>query len=99
MAYSVRLTWNDVADETGYKIERSQSPSSGYTQIATVGADVTQYDDGPFEPGPSPVTYYYRVQAYNANGNSEYSNIASVTIPQAQIPPAPMTLTVTIRGS
>ncbi|MGD0650215.1 MAG: fibronectin type III domain-containing protein [Verrucomicrobiia bacterium] len=82
----INLSWTDNANnEAGFKIERA--PDSGgspgaWTQIATVGANVTSYTDSGRTPN---TTYWYSVRAYNAIGNSPYSNQASATIP---LPPA-----------
>ena len=73
----INFTWTDnSAHETGYKIER-KSAASGYVEIAKVGANVTSYNSvGLTEQTP----YSYRVRAYNAVGNSSYSNeINSIT--------------------
>jgi hypothetical protein len=70
----INLTWQDnSSDETGFKIERKTGYGS-YSQIATVGAGVTSYSSVYLSAG---TTYYYRVRAYNAAGNSDYSNEAS----------------------
>jgi hypothetical protein len=70
----INLSWTDNSNnETGFKVERS-SDGTTFTQIATVGANVTTYADTGL---PALTKYYYRVRAYNAGGNSAYSNIAS----------------------
>lgn len=75
---SIRLTWVDNSTtETGFKIERSTNGNS-WTQIATVLAGVTTYTHTGLR---SKTTYYYRVRAYNAAGNSGYSNTASIRTP------------------
>ena len=72
----IKLTWDDESDnEDGFKIERKKSGGS-YTQIATVGKNVTSYTNKGLEAG---TRYYYRVRAYNEEGNSPYSNEASAT--------------------
>lgn len=75
---AVNLTWNDnSSNESGFSIERCSGSSSctNFSQIATVGAGVTSYQN----TGLSTRTYYrYRVQAFNGSGNSGYSNIATV---------------------
>jgi hypothetical protein len=74
----IALTWSDNSStENGYKIERA--PDSGgtpgtFTQIDTVGADVTLYEDTGLS---STTTYHYRVRAYNTGGDSGYSNTTS----------------------
>jgi len=81
----IDLSWQDnSSDETGFKIER-KTGSGSYSQIATVGAGVTSYSNSGLSTS---TTYYYRVRAYNAVGNSEYSSEASAaTLPPP--PPAP----------
>jgi hypothetical protein len=70
----INLSWTDNSNnETGFKVERSIDGST-FTQIATVGANVTRYANTEL---PSLTRFYYRVRAYNAGGNSAYSNIAS----------------------
>jgi phosphodiesterase/alkaline phosphatase D-like protein len=82
----IGLTWTDNSNnEDGFGIERSLSPSSGFAQIATVGANVSSYANTGLSPN---TTYYYRVRAYNAAGNSGYSNTASATTQSALSPPA-----------
>jgi predicted phage tail protein len=88
----INLTWSNVAGETGYLIERSPNGSSSWTQIATTAANVTTYSNTGLNPS---MTYYYRVRATNAGGNSAYSNSASATT-QASVPNAPSNLTYTI---
>jgi serine protease AprX len=74
----INLSWVDNSvNESGYKIERSTNGTS-YTQIATVGASVTSYASTGLSAS---TTYYYRVRAYNASGNSSYSNVVSAKTP------------------
>ncbi|MCX5697261.1 MAG: fibronectin type III domain-containing protein [Candidatus Omnitrophica bacterium] len=73
----IKLSWKDNANnESGFKIERSLKASSGFTRIASVGANVTTYNNAGLNPG---TTYYYRVCAYDSSANSAYSNSVSVT--------------------
>jgi hypothetical protein len=74
----VTLAWQDKSDnEETFLIERSTSVDSGYTQVATVGANTTTYVD---RGVVRKTTYYYRVRAANAAGRSAYSNVASVRV-------------------
>lgn len=88
----VNLSFTDNANnELGFKVERKQitgvaQPS--FAQIAPLlGPNVTTFND----PGrPSSSTSEYRVRAYNATGDSAYSNTVSATTSAASaIPPPP----------
>jgi len=76
----IDLSWADNSDnEEGSKIERKVYdvglPTS-WAEITTVTANVTTYQD----VGVSPcMTYLYRVRAFNAAGDSPYSNETSAT--------------------
>jgi hypothetical protein len=68
------LQWTDnSSNETSFLIDRS-TDGTNFTQITSVGANVTTYKDVNLAPGTK---YYYRVRASNANGNSAYTNVAS----------------------
>jgi hypothetical protein len=81
----VALTWLcNSYNETGFAVQRSTDGVT-YTTIATLPANTTSYTDlkvgreggvGPELPG----TFYYRVYAFNANGNSLFSNVDSVLL-------------------
>ena len=74
---SVRLTWTDNAsDETGFKIYNSRD-GSNWTLVGTVGANVTSVDNTGLKKNQ---TYYYKVRAYNAVGDSIDSNVASAKV-------------------
>lgn len=72
----IKLTWSDRANgETGYQIWRSTSKYSGYTLVATTGANVTTYTDQNLSAN---VRYYYKVRGVKSGSvYSAYSNIAS----------------------
>ena len=83
----VRLRWLDVAGERGYRIERRLDGTDDWVQIGTTGENVTTFVDERVERGR---TYVYRVRAFNAAGNSPYSNTDAVTVPEApSVPAAP----------
>jgi len=89
----INLTWADNStNETGFKIERSPNASSGFAQIATVGANATSYSSNGLSAN---TTYYYRVRAYNSAGDSSYSNTANATTqsPVVTVPNPPSFLT------
>jgi len=73
----VRLNWNDrSATETGFYIERSPVTDTHFTQIATVGANVTTYTDSGLT---AQTAYWYRVRGYNTYTTSAYTNEKKVT--------------------
>ncbi|MHC4139375.1 MAG: fibronectin type III domain-containing protein, partial [Planctomycetota bacterium] len=72
----INLSWSDVFEETGYKIERSEDEQN-WSEIATTSQDSTTYNDtNNLQPS---ITYYYQIVAYNNGGNSPPSNTASAT--------------------
>jgi hypothetical protein len=79
---AINLNWNDNSNnEDGFRIERCQgSGCSSFSQIATVGANFTAFQNTGLSASTS---YSYRVRAYNAGGNSNYSNTASATTQEA----------------
>ena len=68
------ITWTDNSNnESGFKVEREATEcGSGWTQIGAVGPDVTTYKQGIQCCGTK-----YRVRAWNASGDSNYSNVAT----------------------
>ena len=86
----INLTWTDTAtNESGFRIERcSGSGCTSFAEIATVGANVTSYQNTGLLASTS---YSYRVRAYNQSGTSAYSNTASATT-QGAAPSAPSNL-------
>ncbi len=90
----IQLTWNDVAGEEGYKVERKPSTSTTWTQIAVLAADVASYDDS--NSGlQGHTSYNYRVRAFTTGGNSGYSNTVTVTTPGAALSPNDIVLYAT----
>ena len=77
----INLTWTDnAANESGFYVERCKGATcTNFSQIGTVGANVTTYSNTGLSSNTS---YRYRVRAYNAAGNSAYSNIAKATTPR-----------------
>jgi hypothetical protein len=94
-ASQINLTWNDVATETGYTIERSLDGSTGWTQVGATSADATTFSNTGLTAG---TTYHYRVVATNSAGASPASNVAFAstnTAPVVTTPAAPSNLTAT----
>jgi fibronectin type 3 domain-containing protein len=91
----ITLSWTDnICSELGFKIERSPN-GVDFTQIATVAANITTY----LNTGLTVSTiYHYRVRAFSAEGDSNYSNVAIGTT-GGPPPPAPSGLTATAVSS
>jgi hypothetical protein len=93
-ANQMNLSWADNSnppgvEETGFKLYRS-TDQVNWTWFAVTGQDVTSYS---WYSGTAGTTYYFRVTAYNAAGDSAPSNTAVVTTPV--VPAAPSGLTAT----
>lgn len=95
----IDLTWaHPSEDEDGFKIERCTGAGcSNFAEIATAAASATSYSNSGLA---SSTSYTYRVRAFNAGGNSGYSNTASATTNSDATPPpaAPSGLTATPAG-
>ncbi|MFH1230934.1 MAG: fibronectin type III domain-containing protein [Planctomycetota bacterium] len=92
-ATAITLTWTDNSNaETGFKIERKTGSGGTYAQITVVGVNGVTYTDNTLI---GETTYYYRILAYNTNGNSDYSSEAFTTT----ILNAPSILTATAVSS
>jgi fibronectin type 3 domain-containing protein len=79
----IDLRWRDNStSELGFNIIRKKGPRGRWTLIAKTSANVTRYSDTGLEPGTK---YYYRVQAFNAEGTSPYSNLVNATTRSATL--------------
>ena len=85
---AVRLNWSHIAvNDTSVRVERSLSPTSGFTEIASLTPGTSTYLD----LGLAVLTpYYYRVRVSNTVGFSAYSEVAGITTSAAD-PPANLT--------
>jgi hypothetical protein len=89
----VALSWTDNSTiEDGFKIERQTGGTGSFIQIATRGANVTNFTD---TGSALDTTYAYRVRAFNTAGNSAYSNTATAST----APLASSNLATTLSGS
>ena len=77
-ANAINLSWVDNAtNEAGFIIDRASDAAFTVGLVtSSVGANVTSYQAGGLS---SNTTYYFRVRATNAVGNSANSNTASAT--------------------
>ncbi|MCX6085354.1 MAG: fibronectin type III domain-containing protein, partial [Caldiserica bacterium] len=75
---SIEVNWIDnSSNEEGFRIER-HTGTGAWTQIKTLGEGAIKWMDETVSPA---TVYSYRVKAYNAGGDSPWSNEASVTTP------------------
>jgi hypothetical protein len=91
---SLHLQWQDNATaESGFKIYRGASASGDFTNVGTAAADVASYDDTGLS---SNTEYFYRVTAFNADGESDPATVSGKTAATAtSAPSAPTGATVT----
>ncbi|MES2733214.1 MAG: M4 family metallopeptidase, partial [Bacteroidota bacterium] len=84
-ATAVNLTWkeNTTTDETGFRIERSSTPGSGFVQVATVGANITSYSNVGLLTN---AIYFYQVKTIKGMLLSVASNEAKVILGTASDP-------------
>ena len=88
----IDLKWKDNSSiESGFKVERSTSSGSGFSQIGTTSANDVTYSATGLASGTK---YYFRVRAYNSSGNSGYTGVAGATTKDT-IAAAPSALTAT----
>lgn len=94
----INLSWQDNAsNEQGFKIERKTGAGGTWAQIATVVSNVSSYASSGLTAN---TTYFYRVRAYNSNGDSSYSNEAeATTFATETAPAAPTSLTAQAASS
>ena len=73
----INLQWVDNStNEAGFSIRRRNDQSNVWSVIASVGPNVTSYQDTRVSPG---TTYFYTVSAINTAGESPVSNEAGAT--------------------
>lgn len=85
-ANAMNVYWQDKStDELGFEIYRSTN-GTNYTWVATTGPNKLMYTDTMLS---SNTLYYYKVRAYNINGPSDPSNVASATTSSDSQKPTP----------
>jgi len=82
----VILAWTELGAGSGglgFRIQRAVclSPCKHFEEIGKVGPHVAAFRDGSVEPRS---TYHYRVHAWNGSGDSPFSNVVEVTMPQSE---------------
>ncbi len=71
----IKLGWSDNStNEDGFQLVRSDGITGAFHLMKTIGADTISYVDSTVTKG---TTYWYRIRAHNAIGNSAYSLEAS----------------------
>jgi fibronectin type 3 domain-containing protein len=89
---NVSLTWNSVADASGYNVYRSLSSTGGYTLINTVLVTATSYEDITVTNDEK---YYYYVKSVDSNGEESLASSIVNATPSSIILPAPTGLAAT----
>jgi len=87
----VNLTWTDASNnETGFQIERSTTSGSGFLLVSTTAANAVSFSNSALTAN---TTYYYRMRAINAVGNSAYT---AESVVSTSTPAAPTVLVATV---
>ena len=75
--FKVDLNWKDSAqEETEFLVEVAESLEGDWTELGSVGQNVTEFVDFDKEPN---MTYYYRIRVNTPVGYSDYCEPVSVT--------------------
>ncbi|NJK93860.1 MAG: fibronectin type III domain-containing protein [Bacteroidales bacterium] len=91
--YAVTINWKDNSvNETGFQVEQSSNPTTGFSMIFSTKANVTSINAGSLSPNK---VYYFRIRAFNNNGYSNYTAVNSVNTLSLTPPQAPGNLFVT----
>lgn len=80
----IDLSWDNVANETGFRIERSLFAIGPWVTAGTVGPNVLTFSDMGLAAS---TTFFYRVFAFNPAGDSPPSNVTNCTTDPT--PPGP----------
>ena len=86
---SITLTWTDTTSNqteavTGYKVNRKTAATDNFTTVSTITDNTTRTyaDDNVTESGK----YWYRVLAYNSNGDGTPSKVVKASFPDDEAP-------------
>lgn len=86
---TITMNWKDnSSDEDRFFLRKSTDQGQTFGLFDSVNGGVTTYSgsgDG-LNPGND---YAFHVQAHNANGYSDYSNVSNVTMPVCGVTPSP----------
>jgi len=81
-ATQITLTWTDASsDETGFRIQRSLSPDTGFEEIGTTAANTGTFTDTTAVAG---TLYHYRVSAYSSGGESSPATASATALTALQ---------------
>jgi alpha-tubulin suppressor-like RCC1 family protein/trehalose-6-phosphatase len=92
---AINLNWIDTStNEDGFKVYRGTDSLTVTILVATLGAGTEIFSDTGLAPA---TTYYYKVSAFNAAGESVASNAADATTnpPPVTVPAGPSNLQAT----
>jgi hypothetical protein len=79
----LQLSWTNTSDTAqNVAVERKIGAGGTYEPIATLDSSQSSYIDTGLDQGTQ---YYYRVQASDSAGSSDYSNVASAVAPYTDI--------------
>ncbi len=74
---TIQVNWgSSTGYQQGYQLYRSPDGVNNWSLVTTTAANVTTYTDGNLTPA---TTYWYKVAAYNAIGQSGFTNTDSAT--------------------
>jgi serine protease AprX len=74
----INLAWADNSSDVAASWAPAPPDGVTYTQLTTLQVNSNSYSNTALSGGKK---YYYRVRAYNANGNSAYTAVVSATTP------------------
>lgn len=80
---TIDLHWRDNSTDEDRFFIRNSTDGSHFALYASVSGNFTTYTGTNLTPGAS---YWFKVQAHNANGYSGYSNAVEVTMPICTMP-------------